>query len=240
MGISQTSSIIGSWKFVEFISTDNSDTSASKMLNKLFAGQVYDFTPIIYRMKWKSKIESGYYTLNSVKNEINLTRFNSPKTNKENLIRIGNDTLLLGMSNEGSYLLVRTSSETPIIEIEEKIATVAITKADLTHKWALIIPASLCSDSLVRSIVNDISKSLFKEISRTFKDDGTYIGASEGELLKSPLNGEGTWKFGPDNKSIIIDEGAILERHYLILEASDKHMLWMTPAGQKYIYKLIE
>ncbi|MFT6715968.1 MAG: hypothetical protein ACJA0Q_000597 [Saprospiraceae bacterium] len=227
---------IGTWEMKGMSVYNKKDSVAEKMMTKMMEGQLYHFNDSLFQMKWHSKIESGYYHFNDKDSSMLMTQFNFPTGKKMKIMKSTKDTFMLEMEGKGMLIYVLKSSKRPMIKTVSKLKMVEISKKQLCQTWVIVPYKSSSSDTLVARIADEIKDKLFEGTARKFQFDGSYIQSSKLQTF----DGEGTWEFGPDKKSIIIDKGSWLERRLRVISVTKSKLTLLDHQNKKWIYLLKE
>lgn len=192
---STTDSLIGKWKFYDIYNKEGLDTATLRIVREYFAEMTLYFK---YNKHYKTFLmnrnEEGIWNLNEATKKIRLI-LNQGAVYELDIIDLKSNQLIINMG-EGSFVLTRTTiNESDNVEQAiPKIKTVRVTASQISKKWFL-----------KRREVPGRSEAQMKMVSRLIK--GAYAhfkidGGYEAQSLTVTENG--TWVFGPDNRSIIV------------------------------------
>jgi len=190
-----TDSLIGKWKFKDIYNSEKIDSASLKMLRSMFADITLYFKANKHYKAFMFKKEEGDWNYDGSLSKLTMVANKGTQSQLE-IIGLTSNTLIMSIGKDKSFILERTIV-TPDDEMEEPINKVELAGATLKQickKWYLVkrdVPGRTEEQS---KIVTDLANGSFFD----FKSDNSY----ESQAFK--IKAEGNWKFGQDNKSLVL------------------------------------
>lgn len=189
------SSFIGKWKFKEIYNSEIEDSASLKFLRNMFSNMTMYFKANKHYKSFLFKSEEGEWDFNENLRRLTLTANKGTQSQLE-ILSITKHILIASFAKNKSVILERAEvnpSDT-IEEFTNKFLLISASADKICKKWYL-------SKREVPGRTEEQSKLVTELVGETyfnFKTNNTY------ETQAFEVKVDGIWKFGADNKSLIL------------------------------------